>query len=49
MFNRSVIREEVIHVVNKQLKVNLGRDATNLRLRKDLNMYYSSYQGKLQF
>ncbi len=41
MYNRSVIREEVIHVVNKQLKVNLGRDATNLRLRKDLNMYYS--------
>lgn len=41
MFSRSKIREEVIHVVNRQLKVNLSRDAIKLRLRKDLNMYYS--------
>ena len=41
MFSKSKIREDVIRVVNKQLKVNLKRDAIKLRLRKDLNMYYS--------
>ena len=41
MFSKSKIREDVLKVVNKQLKVNLKRDAIKLKLRKDLNMYYS--------
>jgi acyl carrier protein len=41
MFSKANIRDDVLRVVNKQLKVNLSRDEIKLKLRKDLNMYYS--------